>query len=55
MDENNDAEETPVERRLFEMPRQWRKENWLCVNFIAAEDIDKKKYTSSDTIGAYCT
>ena len=56
MDENNDAEETPVEGRLFEMPRQRRKENWLCIKLIAAEDIDKrKKYTSSDAIGAYCT
>jgi len=38
------------------MPRQRRKENWLCVKLITGEDIVKnKKYTSSDAIGAYCT
>jgi len=48
---NNDGEEAPIEARLFEMPRQRRKENWLCVKLIAGEEIKKKKkYTS-----AYCT
>ena len=42
--------------RLFEMPRQRKQENWLCVKLIAEEDIVKnKKYSSSDAIGAYCT
>jgi len=56
MNVNNDGEEAPIEARVFKMPSQRRKENWLCVKLIAKEDILKnKKYSSSDAIGAYCS
>ena len=48
-----EEKEENIQSRLFEMPRQRKKENWICVKLIAREDVKKnKKYSSVDAIGA---
>jgi hypothetical protein len=40
--------------RLFEMPKQRKRENWLCIILIAPETVsNNKKYAGKDAVGAY--
>ena len=45
-----------LKSRLFEMPKQRKRENWLCIKLIAPETVsNNKKYTAKDAVGAFCT
>ncbi len=51
-------EKEDVKSKLYDMPKQRKRENWICIKLIGPEKITKKaktKFVAKDAVGAYCT
>jgi hypothetical protein len=47
-----------MKSKLYDMPKQRKQKNWICIKLICPEKMTKKvktKYLAIDVIGAYCT
>jgi hypothetical protein len=56
--EEEGQEKEDVKSKLYDMSKQRKRENWICIKLIGPEKITKKvktKYLAKDAVGAYCT
>jgi hypothetical protein len=44
-----------VRPKLFDMPKQRKRENWICIKLFAPTIASTRGLKAKDAVGAYCT